>query len=282
MFLLQNSADNMSDENISQQEVSSIISRGKKATVSDIDITVWERGKHLKINLVYNVDVYDNYMAEGMLLHFKQLLNALLDNEEFVQYYYTRYMDLMNTAFQEEEMINLVEEIENSISFDMNHHFLRWGGYSIQWHNNVNNVKNFISDRIDYIPEGMNSCYDLTGPFSLTLDVYPQDAGKIQINSIEIESSDYPWTGDYHGQIEMIIKATQEDNFNHWEINNHEIIDLNAANISLMLTEDDTLRAVFNEQNTLDILVINGVRYVRSFHWVMLFDVLVYPCCRLS
>ena len=79
MFLLQNSADNMSDENISQQEVSSIISRGKKATVSDIDITVWERGKHLKINLVYNVDVYDNYMAEGMLLHFKQLLNALLE-----------------------------------------------------------------------------------------------------------------------------------------------------------------------------------------------------------
>jgi hypothetical protein len=185
------------------------------------------------------------------------LLNELLENEEFARYYNTRYMDLMNTAFKEEEMINLVEEIENSISFDMNHHFLRWGGYPIQWHNNVNNIKDFISDRIDYIPEGMNSCYDLTGPFSLTLDVYPQDAGKIQINSIEIESSDYPWTGDYHGEIEMIIKATQENNFNHWEINNHEIIDLNAANISLMLTEDDTLRAVFNEQNTSDILVIN-------------------------
>jgi len=185
------------------------------------------------------------------------LLNALMDNDEFMQYYNTRYMDLMNTAFKEEETISLIEEIEDAISHDMNHHFLRWGGYSLQWHHNVNKVKNFILDRIDYIPGGMNSCYELTGPYSLTLDVYPQNAGKIQINSIEIDNPDYPWTGDYHGEIEMLISATHESNFDHWEINNHIIDDLNAANISLMLSSDDTLRAVFTEQNTSDILVIN-------------------------
>ena len=86
----------------------------------------------------------------------------------------------MNTAFKEEEMIGLIEEIENSISLDMNHHFLRWGGYPIEWHSNVNKIKDFVSDRIDYLPEGMNSCYDLTGPYNVTLDVYPVDAGKIK------------------------------------------------------------------------------------------------------
>ena len=80
MLLLQNAADNVNDDNITQEEISSIILKGKKATVSDIDITVWERGKHLKINLVYNVDVYEEYLAKGLLLHFKQLLNALLED----------------------------------------------------------------------------------------------------------------------------------------------------------------------------------------------------------
>ena len=55
----------------------------------------------------------------------------------------------------------------------------------------------------------------------------------------------------------MLIKVTHESNFNHWEINNHEIGDLTSANISLLLTENDTITAVFNEQNTSDIFVIN-------------------------
>jgi hypothetical protein len=163
----------------------------------------------------------------------------------------------MNTAFKEDDMIGLIEEIENSISFDMNQHFQRWGGNSIAWHHNVNKIKNFVHDRIDYIPEGMNSCYDLTGPYNITLDVYPVDAGKIQLNSIEIESADYPWTGSYNGGIDMILQATQASNFSHWEINNHFLEDYSLANITLSLTQNDTIRAVFDNQDTSDILVIN-------------------------
>ena len=185
------------------------------------------------------------------------LLNALLDNEDFQQYYNTRYMDLMNTAFKEDEMIGLIEDIENSVSFDMNQHFDRWGGYPFVWHHNVNKIKNFVSDRIDFIPEGMNSCYNLTGPYSVTLDVYPIDAGTIKFNSIEIENSEYPWTGNYHGGVDMIIQANQASNFSHWEINNHTVSDISLANITLSLTQNDTIRAVFNNQDTSDILVLN-------------------------
>ena len=185
------------------------------------------------------------------------ILNSLLDNDEFVQYYVSRYMDLMNTAFLEEDMIGLVEEIENSVAFDMNHHFLRWGGYALAWHANVNKVKNFIIDRIEYLPEGLNECYDLDGPYSITLDVYPNDAGKIKFNSLTIDNSDYPWTGNYHGGIDMLIGVEEDNNFDHWEINNHTVEDITLSSISLSLTQDDTIRAVFNDQNTSDILVIN-------------------------
>ena len=185
------------------------------------------------------------------------LLNALLENQEFVQYYNTRYMDLMNTAFKEDEMIGILDEIKNSMTFDMQNHIQRWGGNMFEWEQNVQKLRDFISDRAAYIPHGLNSCYDLEGPYEVTLDVYPQNAGKIKFNSIEIANEEYPWTGSYHGGIEMLASVSQAGNFDHWEINNHIIPDITASDISLLLTSNDTLTAIFSEQEESNIMVIN-------------------------
>ena len=186
-----------------------------------------------------------------------ELLNALLANEEFVQYYNTRYMDLMNTAFKEDNIIGVLDGIKNSMTFDMQKHIERWGGNIFEWESNVQKLRDFISDRVDYIPHGLNSCYDLTGPYDITLDIYPQNAGIIKFNSIEIGNEEYPWTGSYHGGVEMLAGVTQVGNFDHWEINNHIIPDISSPNISLLLTSNDTLRAIFSEQEESNIIVIN-------------------------
>ena len=55
----------------------------------------------------------------------------------------------------------------------------------------------------------------------------------------------------------MLIGVEEDNNFDHWEINNHTVEDITLSSISLSLTQDDTIRAVFNDQNTSDILVIN-------------------------
>ena len=75
------------------------------------------------------------------------LLNALMENDQFMQYYNTRYMDLINTAFQKDELLEVLEGIENSITFDMPQHISRWGGNFTQWQNNVQKIKDFIDDK---------------------------------------------------------------------------------------------------------------------------------------
>ena len=55
----------------------------------------------------------------------------------------------------------------------------------------------------------------------------------------------------------MIIQASPASNFSHWEINNHPVPDISLANITLSLTQNDTIRAIFNNQDTSDILIIN-------------------------
>ena len=191
------------------------------------------------------------------------LLNKLLENEEFRQYYITRYMDLMNTTFQEEEMIGVLEEIENSISPDMPQHIDRWGGSMNEWQDNVQKVKDFIIDRIDYIPGGLNDCYNLTGPYDITLNVEPEGAGQIQFNSITIENVDYPWSGSYNGGIDMLLSAVQSNSsyaFDHWELDNHVVTDVNAINTSFFLEAADNIKAVFTFTGGSGI-VINEINY---------------------
>jgi hypothetical protein len=207
------------------------------------------------------------------------LLNNLLENDEFTQYYITRYMDLMNTAFQEEEMIGVLEGIENSLIPEMPQHFSRWGGNMDQWQGNVQKIKDFIGDRNEYLPEGLNTCYNLTGPYDVTLEIEPEFAGQIKFNSITIENDEYPWTGQYHGGVDMLIKAVQSNPnyvFDHWEIDNHTVPDNSLTDISLLLTQSDNIKAVFAPSGGNDI-VINEINYKDALDfevkdWVELYN----------
>ena len=194
------------------------------------------------------------------------LLNKLLENEEFRQYYITRYMDLMNTTFKEEEMIGVLEDIEYAITPDMPQHIERWGGSMDEWQDNVQKIKDFIIDRIDYIPGGLNDCYNLTGPYNITLNVEPEGAGQIQLNSITVDTNDYPWSGSYNGGITMLLGAEQNNAdyvFDHWELDNHSVVDANAINTSFFLEQAENVTAVFSYEGGSEI-IINEINYKDS------------------
>ena len=42
----------------------------------------------------------------------------------------------------------------------------RWGGTMEEWEENVQDLKDFISDRCLLFDEGMVECFDLTGPYT--------------------------------------------------------------------------------------------------------------------
>ena len=192
------------------------------------------------------------------------LLNKLLENDEFRQYYITRYMDLNNTVFTEEEAIGTLEGIESSIAGEMPRHTGRWGGSVNEWEGNVQKVKDFILDRIDFLPGGLNECYDLTGPYAVNLNVEPVGAGQIKFNSLTIDYGDYAWSGEYHGGIDMNIEAVQSNSdyvFDHWELDNHTLTDPTSAMSSFQLNQSENLTAVFVQSAGGADIVINEINY---------------------
>jgi len=81
MFLFQNAIDN-NDNNFKLEENAADVIRlnGEKGTVSDLDITFREEGRHLKLDVVFNSDIYDKSVIEELMKHFKQLLLSVLQN----------------------------------------------------------------------------------------------------------------------------------------------------------------------------------------------------------
>jgi len=209
-----------------------------------------------------------------------EILNKLLENEEFTQYYVSRYQDLINTAFVKDDMIELLESIENQMANDMTLQINRWGGSYGQWQQNVQKVKDFINDRDAVLPAGLNECYNLTGPFDIMLNVEPTGSGGIQFNSLEIQ--EFPWSGVYHGGMEMKIKAIESNlgySFDHWELNNHTVSpDENQMDIMLSLTQGDSITAVFtNTTNPSLNIVINEINYKSAIDfnpgdWIELYN----------
>ena len=212
------------------------------------------------------------------------ILNKLRQNPVVNQYYITRYIDLINTAFLKNDLLEYVDSMSNLIAPDMEQHIARWGGTYGKWQSNVQKVRNFVELRADYYPTGVMNCYNLSGPYDFTVAVEPEGVGQIQLNSLLLEN--FPWSANYFGNIQTkltaIVKNTNYE-FDSWELSNH-IPNPNqyAESISINLSNWEYVVARFKLRPYSDSLVINEINYKSASNfdsedWVEFYNPHDYP-----
>ncbi len=178
------------------------------------------------------------------------IFNALLNNEDFLALYISRYADLNNTYFTCDFMIGLLDSMIARIAPEMPRHIDTWGGSVSEWEDNVQELKDFILTRCTVISEGIVDCYDdegITGPFELIIDVQPPGAGTVQANTLI--GLDYPWVAEYFGGIDFTLTAIPEPGqmFDHWEVANHSFSPNQFSEaITMSLESGDEITAYFN------------------------------------
>jgi hypothetical protein len=191
------------------------------------------------------------------------LLNRLRTNTEFNEYYISRYIDLYNSAFKPEKMIAYLDEIVQKMTPEMPRHIMRWGGSMFEWEHNVQKIRDFINERYEYLPEGMESCYDLNGQFTYQVQVDPPGSGIIELNSLSLES--FPWQGTYFGGLAVNLKAIPSNSnieFDYWELSNHDVIPGNdSPEVHFYPLMNDNIIAHFSYKTYADSLVINEINY---------------------
>jgi hypothetical protein len=173
----------------------------------------------------------------------------------------------MNTVFTCENMINTLDKMLAVIESEMPRQIDRWGGSMNEWKDNVEQLKEFIFQRCELLDDGALECYEeLSGPYSVTLLTSPDSIAEIDFNTLDIES--FPWTGDYFGGMEQLIKTKAFDEFeenyifSHWESTaGNMILDSLDRRTSFFVDQPDTLIAVYDFiSSTLDLALEYDIR----------------------
>jgi len=181
------------------------------------------------------------------------ILNALMGNATFDQYYKSRYIDLSNTVFKCTNMIGVLDSMINIIDPEMQGQVNKWGGTYAGWQQNVQTLRDYINTRCAAMDSGLIDCYGFTGPYDLKVNVSPVGAGDVKINSIVPNS--YVYSGDYFGGIDILLKAKENTGFtfSHWEIFNNTLTSTTTDTTRLLLTSADSLVAHFTTEDTVNI-----------------------------
>jgi hypothetical protein len=181
------------------------------------------------------------------------LLAHLRQNPDFNHFYISRYADLMNTAFSCDQMLGQLDAWKDMIEPEMTQHASRWSGTYNEWLTNFNRLRNFVAARCSLVTTSMNGCYGTTGPYPVTLDADPANAGKVMMNSMTIDQ--FPWNGFYYGGISVNMRAIVTDTvnfqFDHWTSNNTTYLpSASTYNPMISLAGSDTLVVHFTQTPT--------------------------------
>ncbi len=175
-----------------------------------------------------------------------RILKLLRNNPGFNQWYISRYADLMNTTFSCQNMISFLDSTKAVIDPEMTRQTQRWGGTYAGWITNFNKLRNFILNRCGTTSNnGMNGCYNLTGPYPITFSVNPTGAANVTVNSLTV--TQLPWAASYYGNIDINLSSTSYSTalqFMTWSsIQNPLLITPTTVVNKIKLTHSDTVVA---------------------------------------
>jgi len=169
------------------------------------------------------------YNGQGII--FDKLMKNNVGSPEFRQAYITRYQDLLNGPLSCDELLKHWNNLNSLYRTAMKEHEDPGrppfpGLFAMQpdlWDTNMAVLKRAIKARCQFMKNAFNTfgCYGLQGPYPITVDVRPEGAGKVKLNTTILPY--YKWSGNYYTGL-MTFKAIPTDTsyvFDHWELKNH-------------------------------------------------------------
>lgn len=172
-----------------------------------------------------------------------------IQNKRFHDYFINRFADNMNTTYGIERLLALENDFFNSFVVEMPNEYARWGdpnNISQQMNDFYTNhliLQDQLSQRSAIVRDDIQYHFNLPNQVDLTLDVFPEGAGKINISTVTPD--EYPWEGVYFNGIPIQIKALANPGYNFLHWGNNQLI-------------SDTLNAYFADTLSINPIVFNA------------------------
>jgi len=190
-----------------------------------------------------------------------------IQNERFRKYFINRFADLMNTVYQPEKLIAIENRMFEQTVQEMPKEFARWGDpNNVQGHmdvflSNHEIYQSELSNRSGPMRDHIQNNLGLAGQVNVTLSVYPEEAGIIQISTIIPDS--FPWTGIYFNgnPVRLTAIANSGYDFSYWEPNVILTEPDTHASEEWNITADTEFKAVFASTGSVGKLSFSELNY---------------------
>ena len=223
--------------------------------------------------------VNDNRLAiarnPAAFSHSSEMFDAMLNNPTFKRYFINRYADLINTNYLPSNVSNVLHQFQDSMSADMPAHFAKWGSNMSTWQTNVNNVMSFVNARPTIMRDNIRAGFGLTSKVTLTLNVSPAGAGRIEISTIT--PTTYPWSGVYFNGNPVTITAIPNPGYTFDHFRSNATITSNNTNQSVTynFASNDAITAYFTGSAAVPKITISELNYnadsaLNSGDWIEL------------
>ena len=194
------------------------------------------------------------------------LFRRMMDNDHFKHSFINIYCDLLNTVFQPNYLISHLDSIANNIEDIIPVHRARWynnGNWpnsTVNWESRINTMENFSTNRRSYAINHIKNEFDLPNIAQTSLNIVPEGAGSIQLNTLKIIESG--WNGYYFPTIPIEARAIPNEGF---QFSSWLQFPDSSATIHVQVTDPFTLTAVFIPTNlSSGTTVINEINYNSS------------------
>lgn len=150
----------------------------------------------------------------------------LIKNQTYKKQFINRFADLMNSSYLPLNTTDIAQSVYDASFSEMRGEYVRWGGGEAQATTNINQYannlaifKSELNKRSNTVRSNIISNFGLSGKYTIEIQVQPENAGVVQINTISPEV--YPWTGVYFAGVPIKLEAKGMGDyvFDGWEPN---------------------------------------------------------------
>ena len=182
-------------------------------------------------------------------------LRKLLANEGFRNEFLQRFAGHMNTIYEANRVVGIIDSMQQNIAGEMPRHRQRWGvPTEATWLEKVEILRDFARRRQAYMTEDLLGFFNVSGMQNLTVNV--TGGGKVLVSEVEVPSPSY--SGPYFKGIPIRLTAVPAPGyiFTGWQELGH-----NNLETFITLNADFTITAVFAPSGPPPKIVINEIHY---------------------
>jgi hypothetical protein len=214
------------------------------------------------------LDYYDGYNLSSISntdwSH--DVIRGLMENQDFENEFIQRFAANLNTTFEPDRVIGILDSLAANIESKMPRHIDKWDyppSYDPGWLGYVENMRNYAHNRVPFMRSQIINYFDISGTYHLETSVSVPNSGKIKLCEVDITNAT---EGEYFDDIPVRLEAVPDDGyiFTGWTG------DINSTSnpISVAFSSDAFIQANFEEDGTPDVHNLYINEFAANDTWV--------------